>query len=82
MTQALIPLPNSVIPGVERCEVEVPKIGVCPGSAGLLDPQPDLRVERRMVGESDLQLHKSKAEKIQEGLERTIRYVAISYIRS
>ena len=72
MTQALLSLSNSAIRGVERCEVEVSKIGVFLGCVRLLDPQPDQTLERRMVGESDLQPAKSKAEKIQEGLERTI----------
>ena len=78
MTQALLPLPNVAIPGVGRCntsEVEGPKIRECPGSPGRLAPQP-ARVEMGMVGESELQQPKSKAEKIQEGLERTIRYVS------
>lgn len=79
MTQALLPLPNVAIPGVERCrtnEVEVPKIQECPGSSERLGPQEKARVEMVMVGESGVNPSKSKAEKIQEGLERTIRYVS------
>ena len=77
MTQALLPLPNVAIPGVERCdsnESSVRKIEECPGRSGCLGPQL-AKAEMGKAGENDLQHPRSRAEKIQEGLERTIRCV-------
>ena len=77
MTQACLRRASVVIPGTERCDLngeEEDESGECSGS---INQQEHQLTEAGHSGENS-KMHKIQ-EKIQEGLERTIRYVIDCY---